>query len=86
MVYRKNATRTGRREPGCKLAGRSMLAKLVVETTKSAETALACGKTPAYPQDGMCRTGLFRLTGSFVHERFSLDTGFFQRVNTTVNH
>jgi hypothetical protein len=86
FVYRKNKTRTGRKEPGCRLADGPMPSKLVLETTKCTDIGIGCGKTPAYPQDGMCRTPFFWLTGLFVHERFSLDTMFFQRVNRTVNH
>lgn len=66
--------------------GSVLPAKLVLKTTKPALQAGACGESPAYPQDWMCRRRLFWLTPLFVHERFSLDTILFQRVRRHVNH
>lgn len=89
FVYRKNVMRTHRREagrgcaygPACK-TGQPFTEK----QRKTAGIRLDCGKTPAYPQDRMCRTGLFWLTPLFFQLTSCSDTMFFQQIRSTVNH
>jgi hypothetical protein len=64
---------------------RSILEKQVPQATKSGKIAAGCGKTPAYPQDRMCRRPSFWWKTLFVHERCSLHTMFFQHIRSTVN-
>jgi hypothetical protein len=49
-------------------------------TAKQHENGSRCGKTPAYPQDQVCRTRHFWTTIVFVPDRFSFDTMLFQLI------
>jgi len=46
---------------------------------------IVCGKTPAYPQQQMCRSRFFAGQTVFVQDRFKLDTMLFQLIRQHVN-
>lgn len=46
----------------------------------SANRGLCCGQAPVYPQDPMCRNGLFADRPFFLHHRCRCDTGLVQPV------
>jgi hypothetical protein len=52
---------------------------------KCRQNRIVCGKTPAYPQQRMCRSRFFAGCSGFVQDRFSLDTMLFQRIRKHVN-
>ena len=61
------------------------LPKRTASHVMQAEKRLDCGKTPAYPQDGMCRTHALYASRFFVQHRRSVDTGLFQHIGIGVN-
>jgi hypothetical protein len=87
---RPNADAGTARPPSCLQKERS--------TTIASGTALAsckhavdmqkrldCGKSPAYPQEQMCRTDDFSACFLFVQHRFSIDTMLVQPIRGCVN-
>ena len=89
FVYRKKVMRPHRRESGRGFVYAPACKKDQLLTEKPGKTTgiqLGCGKTPAYPQDRMCRTWLFWLTSLFVQLTSCSDTMFFQQIRSTVNH
>jgi hypothetical protein len=56
-----------------------------VRQIKRLPNRIVCGKTPAYPQQQMCRSHFFGSPRVFVQVPFSLDTMFFQRIRQHVN-
>lgn len=90
----KHRSNTGKRKRNRKHAGPLNAApaghllweqKRTASPVRQAQNRLGCGKTPVYPQDGMCRRRALHASRFFVPDRYSADTGLFQHIGIGVN-
>jgi hypothetical protein len=72
-------------EPDQLITDSQCIGKQASQPAKRSTNCSVCGKTPAYPQQQMCRSRFFAGQSVFVQDRFSLDTMFFQPIRQHVN-